>query len=484
MRFSILTSLFLLCSHVIAQNTFSFFLESEYIKYPNEVVEEANGNLVALVTEYIGHDYAPGVELYRAGFLKFSPLGDTSTLYPVMGDTVFGFSSIVENNKGGYLIAGFSRLPDSDSLSLMFMEVDEQFIKMWTKHHYLPEIYDIFLSNIFPDSIGYYAFGYITYTISGSLRPIFIRLDNQGNIIRYHIYHDGTLDLYEYTFNPDRNRIWLFSKGGLDPINQASRAVFDTNFNHLYSEAIDPYEMRLMTLRWKDDSSFYLAFQCNRIDAQFQDDELCIGLYDTLMNPIHFKQFGEYDSFDYPAWVYPISFQNYDSIFYAGTIDVFIGYPPEQYTNYIMIGQTDEQLQERYRRYYGGDGYYDARYIKATSDGGCFLSVRKFNHTTEVYNVLFLKLDNEGELVYIVGSEAPLYRFRIYPNPATSQLHIETTLPQYTFVLSDMQTRVLYEGYSGDKKSMIDISRYPAGAYVISFAADGNNIETQKFIKY
>jgi hypothetical protein len=42
----------------------------------------------------------------------------------------------------------------------------------------------------------------------------------------------------------------------------------------------------------------------------------------------------------------------------------------------------------------------------------------------------------------------------------------------------------LAEGYSGDKKSIIDISHYPAGTYVISFAEDGKLIENQKFIKY
>lgn len=484
MRYSIVVALFLLCSQVNAQSTFSFLLESEKIHNPIDVIEDAEGNLVAIITEFTGQDYVPGVEFKRAGFLKFGLQGDTSTAYPLMGDTLFGFYSIAESLNGGYLIAGFSRLPDSTSQSLMLMEVDAQFNKVWVKHYFLPNVYSYNLRRIIPDGDGYYAFGFVTYSITGSSRPFLSRIDHLGNILRYHIYHDGTMDDFEYTFNPDRNRIWLFSKSGLDPINGSSRTVFDTNFNHLYSEALHPHTAWTFTHRWKNDTSFYLAYNWRRIGATSQDDELTIGLYDTLMNPIHFSQFGEYDSFDYPAWLAPISFRNYDSIFYAGMIGVYIGYPPEQYTNYIMMGQTDGQLQERYRRYYGGDGYYQTMYIKATRDGGCFLSAIKFNHTTEVYDALFMKLDNKGELVYIVGPETPLYRFRIYPNPATTHLQIETILSAYNFVIRDMQGRVLFEGYSGDKKEIIDISQFSAGTYVISFAEDGKLIENQKFIKY
>jgi len=473
-----------LCCQVLAQNTFSFFLESDNINSPEDVFEDTEGNMVALLTEYTGKNYVPGGEAYRGGFLKFSPLGDTSTMYPVMGDTLFGLSAVTENNNGGYFLAGFSRLPDTTSASLMFMEVDGQFNKVWAKHHYFPDVYSFHIRTVIPEGNGYYVFGFVTFSITGSWRPFLSRIDNQGNIIRYHIYHDGTIGHFEYTFNPDRNRIWLFSKGGLDPINGASRAVFDTNFNHLYSEALDPHEMRNMTLRWKNDTSFYLAHKCRRSGSPFQDDELCIGLYDTLMNLIYYNQFGEYDSFDYPALKYSISFQNDDSIFYAGTIGVYIGYPPQQYTNYLMMGQTDGQLQERYRRYFGGDGYYRANYIKATSDGGCFFAGRKFNHTTQVYEALFLKLNSMGELVYIVGPELPMHRFRIYPNPVTTHLHIETILPDYNFVIRDMYGRVFSEGFSGDKASIIDVSKFPAGTYVISITGDGIIIENQKFIKF
>jgi hypothetical protein len=476
--------LLLLCSQGFSQNTYNFLLEVGKYNDQIDVVEDAEGNLTALITEFTGQNYVPSLEFKRGGFLKFSPQGDTVTMFPVMGDTLFGFNAIIEKPNGGYMIAGYSRLPDSTSQSLMFMEVDGQFNKVWTSHYFFPDVYRCHIIRIIPDGDGYYAFGHVTYSITGGRYPFLSRIDSQGNILRYYIYHDGANGIFEYTFNPDKNRIWLFSEAGLDPINGASRAVFDTNFNHLYSEALDPHEMWAIKHRWRNDTSFYLTFNWRRLGSPFQDDELCIGLYDTLMNPIHFSQFGEYDSFDYPAWLSPISFRNNDSIYYAGTIGVYIGYPPQHYTNYIMMGQTDGQLQERYRRYYGGDGYYLTMYIKATSDGGCFLAARKFNHSTQVYDALFMKLDNKGELVYLVGPEAPLHRFLVYPNPATTRLQIETSLPTYTFIIRDMHGGVLAEGNSWDKKSMIDISHYPAGTYVISFAEDGEFIENQKFIKY
>lgn len=475
--------LILLYQQVLAQSTFSFLLEVGKYNDQIDVVEHADGNLTALITEFTGQNYAPSLKFKRGGVLRFNPQGDTNTMFFSMGDTLFGFSAIVENHNGGYLIAGYSKLPDSTSQLLMLMEVDGQFNKVWTRHYFFSNVYRYYIHRIIPDGNGYYALGYLKYSITGSTRPFLSRIDHQGNIIRHHIYHDGTSGNYEFTLNPDRSRIWLFSQGGLDPINGASRAVFDTNFNHLYSEALVPLEARTYTHRWKNDTSFYLAFNSWRIGAP-TDAELSIGLYDTLMNPIHFRQFGEYGSSDYPAWLSSISFRDYDSIYYAGTIGVYFGYPPQNYTNYIMMGQTDGQLQERYRRYIGGDAYYQTMYIKATSDGGCFLSAIKFNHSTQVFDALFLKLDNKGELVYLVGPEAPVCQFRIYPNPVTTHLQIETYLPAYTFAIRDMHGKVLLKGNKVDKKSSIDLSQLAAGTYVISLYKNGKPIENQKFIKY
>ncbi len=480
----ILCIVLLWCGQLSAQNTYSLMMASDVSHDPRDVVELADGSMVALVNEYTGHYYTPDRHIYKAAFLKFSPEGDTTMLYPPMGDTLFGFNTIVTSNNGGYFVAGISIFPDSTTWSLMLLEVDDQFNKLWTKHYFIDSVFCQDLTKLVSVEDGYFAFGYIQYSITGGSYPYLCRIDNSGNLIRYHIYPDRAPGVFEYAFNPDKSRIWLFSPPTLDPINGASRAVFDTNFNHLYSEAIVAIGARLYTHHWKNDTSFYLSFSGDRTGSAFQDDELHIGLYDTLMNPIYENEFGDYDSFDYPAWHTAISYQNNDSIFYAGTIGMYIGYPPQGYTNYIMLGQTDEQLQERYRQYIGGDGYYHAEFIKSTRDGGCFLGANRYNHTTLVNDAIFMKLNCLGELVYLVGQDVPSYRFMLYPNPTVSQLQIRTAIRGYSFSIRDMNGKLIQEGFSEDNKCIVNVEHYLSGTYVISFTANGELIETHKFIKH
>lgn len=473
----------LLCGQLSAQNTYSLLMASDIRHDPRDVIELSDGSIVALVNEYTGHDYTPDSQYHKGLFLKINSVGDTTMLYPPMGDTLFGFNTIVNSNNSGYFLSGISGFPDSTRGSLMLLEVDNEFNKVWAKHYFLEDAFSHSLTKIIPVSDGYFAFGFIQLSITGGPYPLLCKIDNSGNLIRYHIYPDRAPGVFEYAFNPDKSRIWLFSTSNLDPINVASRAVFDTNFTHLYSEAIVAPDARLYTHHWKNDTSFYLAYEANRTGSDFQDDELHIGLYDTLMNPIYENEFGDYDSFDYPAWHTAISYQNPDSIFFAGTIGMYIGYPPQGYTNYIMLGQTDEQLQERYRQYIGGDGYYHAEFIKATRDGGCFLGANRYNHTTLVNDAIFMKLNGQGELVYLVGQDVPSYRFMLYPNPTTSQLHIRTAIQEYSFSIRDMNGKLIHEGFSEDNKWIINVAHYLSGTYVISFTANGELIETHKFIK-
>lgn len=479
----ILGIVLLWCGQLSAQNTYSLLMASDITHDPRDVIELADGSMVALVNEYTGHYYTPDSQFYKGVFLKFSPEGDTTLLYPPLGDTLFGFNTIIKSNNGGYFITGISIFPDSTTRSLMLLEVDDQFNKLWTKHYFIDSVFSHNLTKLVSVEDGYFAFGHIRYSITGGCYPFLCRIDNFGNILRQYIYPDRTPEAFEYTFNPDKSRIWVFSAPSLDPINGSSIAVFDTNFNYLYSEALDENSASHYTHHWQNDTSFYLSFSGNRTGATSQDVELFIGLYDTLMNPIYLNEFGDYESNDYSAWHTAISYQNPDSIFYAGTIGVYFGYPPQGYTNYIMLGQTDEQLQERYRNYIGGDGYYYAEFIKATSDGGCFLGANRYNHTTLVKDAIFMKLDSKGELVYLVGQDVPNYRFMLYPNPAAAQLHIQTAIPTYSYLIRDINGKLIDEGISLDKMHVVNVSHYSTGTYMITFIANGELIETQKFIK-
>ncbi|MDP3463181.1 MAG: hypothetical protein Q8S18_10355 [Bacteroidales bacterium] len=176
--------------------------------------------------------------------------------------------------------------------------------------------------------------------------------------------------------------------------------------------------------------------------------------------------------------------------------DLFLEPTGENQTAQIRLGQNNnisakdngnmhfETTPDKAFVFHQGDIYLeDIEYgiIMKSPDGNCWRGT-----LSNSGQLNFVSMEScPGETIISAGADREQQgKIVLKPNPATTQLHIETTLPQYTFVLRDMQSRVLYEGYSGDKKSMIDISLYPAGAYVISFIVDEKIIETQKFTKY
>jgi len=480
----VLLSSLLVLNGAIAQNTFSFELKSEYVKRSEAAIEDDDGNIITILSQAIGQDYTPQIALQKARLLIFNPNGDTTTVNYMLGDTVFDFTTITKYEEDGYLVAGYSTLPETDSSFLLLLKVDEQLNRNWVRQYYFEDVDGISFSKLIVDENGFYGFGRVSFHLDPKHYPIFARFDNQGNLVRYHIYPDNsTSGYYEYTFNPAKNRIWLFSGPGLDPLNNSSKAVFDTTFNHLYSEVLPLPTMWLMYVQWKNDTSFYLSYQGYRDNIPSPDHEVCIALYDTLMNRSYFGEFGEQDSDDYPGQTKSFDFLNSDTIYYTGTIDMYWGFPPVNYTNWIMIGQTDSTLQDRYRYFMGGDAYYITYFVLALRDGGCFVNARKFNHETGVFDIIYLKLNREGQLVYISDPTIQLSQFLVYPNPATDHFYVEGPERGYEIELHNQSGQLLKKVQAKSSKISINTTGYSKGVYILTLLVNGQIIETKKIVK-
>jgi hypothetical protein len=69
----------------------------------------------------------------------------------------------------------------------------------------------------------------------------------------------------------------------------------------------------------------------------------------------------------------------------------------------------------------------------------------------------------------------------VYPNPARSSLHIKTDLSHYQVRIWSMEGKILY-AQTVPGSCSIDISRFPAGAYLVSIQK-GTDVKSVKFIK-
>jgi hypothetical protein len=464
-------------------NTFSLMYESPANKHSFIPIEDDNGNFIVPVSIFSGTYFSPS-QLDRGFLLRFSPTGDTCGYYYSIPDTSISLTHIVSTYDGGYLLSGSSMATGMDSVNLLLIKLNFDLEVEWQKQHYLYGNFMIRISRLFQlDDNGFILTGDVCNYPCATYYPYLARIDKHGNIVSENIYNYFSGKRYEYMLNPAKNRIWMFAVGLPPHTNGRSVTVLDTTFAFISSHPLEPFGTPGFYTKWLNDTSFIYSYQARKVGLPYQDQEFTIDIRDTLFNVLQFDQFGLPDSYDIPATYKGLDFRHPDTIFYAANTGLAFGPPSPGYTNWFMVRQSDGQLLERYRHFYGGNAYYYANAIIATSDGGCFVTASKYNHGTDNLELLFLKLNSEGVLV---GTNDPDIQQRmslLYPNPASYEVVLETYLDATTIKMYDINGRMVrhYNGIKG--KNLINLSGLSAGMYVISLYSKGEFIENHKLIK-
>lgn len=480
----ITTSIILLISlNSFTQNTFEFLLEYPVVKNSAGMVEDESGSLISIISEASGTSYAGG-ENTLAYILKISKDGDTLTKHYPMGDTLFYFSNIIAKENGGYLITGIARHPEAENYSLLVMEVDADLNLVWRKVHDLNGYMLAVIHRVFCLNDGYILAGFVCYFPCVGKFPYMVRIDKEGNIMYSQVYFDSTSSpRFDYMITKDTSRIWLFTSGGLEPINGGSRMVFDMYFNHLYSESVPNVHMSMFTALWHSDSAFLLSYRGQRAGAPIEDNEVCIGLYDTLFNTTHLVSFGAPDTNDYPGSFRSSDFKHYDTIFFTGFKNVDLGYPSPYAVSWIMVGQLNQNLEPRYLHFIGGDAYYKTYYIVATNDGGCVVCAGKWSPEIEVYDLLFLKLNSQGLLTGTNAKDVILKKSLLWLNAATNYLHIQTALYNANLTIYNIDGTPVMKHTVMEINEQISVGHLRAGAYIYTISTPDGYSENGKFIK-
>jgi opacity protein-like surface antigen len=89
---------------------------------------------------------------------------------------------------------------------------------------------------------------------------------------------------------------------------------------------------------------------------------------------------------------------------------------------------------------------------------------------------------HQGNLsVSLLINETELgYKVKVYPNPVTDNLSIETTEEKLDFQLLNINGQVLKSGKCENRNEQIDFTTLPQGTYILKL----NNNETHKIIKH
>lgn len=91
-------------------------------------------------------------------------------------------------------------------------------------------------------------------------------------------------------------------------------------------------------------------------------------------------------------------------------------------------------------------------------------------------------LDFEIANVFVNVDEFDLNALKIYPNPTTNTLLIQTTVDAFDLItITDLQGR-LVQTYSNPTVKQLDVSSFPSGVYFLNLKVGGKSIN-KKFVK-
>lgn len=166
----------------------------------------------------------------------------------------------------------------------------------------------------------------------------------------------------------------------------------------------------------------------------------------------------------------------YDSGYcYSSTLS---GLMPYMYGSHVIANHLDEIGISDYEFHpFEGEEHcfyltqYTYQFIEEKFDT-CFSIVRDF---------LFCHLSSPQSVSETVGKE-----IQVYPNPATDfiTIHIEEALPNKprSLVVMDVTGRSMFSESKASQQTIIDVSRWPSGVYLIRIEQEGV-LDVRKFVK-
>ena len=98
-------------------------------------------------------------------------------------------------------------------------------------------------------------------------------------------------------------------------------------------------------------------------------------------------------------------------------------------------------------------------------------------------NMNFITIDSAGLVTGIDENLRAIGTLHLFPNPATSILHLESNIPDNgTIEIRDLSGRIIYAAKLISQQKDIDISSFSKGMYFLHYQ-DGKTVWNGKFVK-
>lgn len=478
-------------SFAVAQNGYFITFSNPYNERCTFISEDSNKNLVG-----VGYSCSDMTQLqtFRGVVWKISEEGDTCSKYFSFSDTSCSFNYVEEKDNVYHIIAELNLPPHYTKTKLVHLQLDSN-LNLLSKTDIIDDDSYLVIDNKVRLLGNEYYLLCKKETDSCDYDCI-VKLDKDFNLLNFYILWARSAKLMDCILSPDSTEFWLFT----DSYNYYAGPElirFDSNFSLIEVKSF-PFKYFPGTTDWEVNYSSNLTAQrfsnskfligCNH-EQSFNNQEIIeesIGysLLDSSMNLAPIQYLNSLDTVDYAAFFTNFHFVDTNQIYVCGIKNDIAWFYPEE-PSWIIAGKLDHNLEPVYTRYYGGDAYYSAYSIVTLREGGCIISLQRYDHNTQ-YNendVSFLKLNSDGLITSSPSIEINHKSLIAYPNPATHSLTIQTASNNGNLNIYSLEGRLLKTLSFNQQNFQVDVDDLTSGMYLCEVIDSKGYKSFAKFFK-
>ncbi|NPD45706.1 T9SS type A sorting domain-containing protein [Lentimicrobium sp. S6] len=317
---------------------------------------------------------------------------------------------------------------------------------------------------------------------------LILELDQNGAIVYDSIYnqsgHEGICDFIKVP-NSDHSILLCYPNFEGGNIKKEIN-VLDENYDLVFSKFMDT-DGFYRSIRAKSDSVFLLSSreydQSYDPTAWFSSIRKLNVNYDELGNLIY----GSPDSLSYPAKYNSLAFISDNNIYSGFTFNLDFETAYSSFKSYFTLSSITSDLSLNWKRFYGGDAYYNLVDIKTDDDGGCLMVGTKYNNGNEgpfSRDLVFIKVNPEGLITSTNNdTEIPIKNAIILPNPGKEYMELHTGAYPATLLVHNLNGRLVLEEAITSNISRVNTMELSSGIYIWSLIKEGKVVETGKWVR-
>jgi len=500
------------CNKLFSQSSYSLlFNSSEFDEVIRFVYDDKPNNeqIVLLDYECEGFD---SVCITRQKIYSISNYGDTMQ-WPFAdrrNDTTFLVNRVIRDQNGDYFMTGLGYSENNGPLRKVFdyyTKWNSNHEIIWEKFHIRPPDFNPFMASenikILELINGNYLVGMTVTTVDSimDIRYYFVEVSRlDGIVIKEKVLDFGGFSyLQSLTYNLDSTKIMLHSGSAymkecnrntegaifLDPV------TYDTLGTYCYNrDDDDPLKYWCVVLPYNakisSDGTLIVAGtgRCINTTNKFVEHYLFAYKYDASFNLLSRKFLTNQDTIIDASWLESLDINDNNEILLVGNHDRQIG-PWSSHYSYIYLAKLDQNLALVSERYLGGDAYYTAYSMSATSDGGIVVAGTRFDYMVNDFerDAFVMKTDAGLWVGEQENSIIPLHSAIAYPNPGNTQLSVRTTEYPSVFEMFDVFGNLQLIQQVNQLNTIINTSKLNDGLFTWVLKKNKIIIDKGKWIK-